>query len=393
MTKSEKEVSAPVSDINQNGDGQMVSGADVLDQNISDLESGKQRDPATESSNSSEVNAESKASAAVVVAEKHGRLRRLLDGRSIPIILAIGFMLLLHRCHQELYFVVDTLGNFSWQAMVGLVGLGIYQAYKKRWKWCGVALLLAMFPLWDLSPFYLPAEQPAAGETQVRLLSLNVLYTNKDYDAVEQLVVDVDPDIICFVEFSAEWQAAFATRLPEYKHVRYQPRGGLLGNVIYSRVPFSPIDEDVPVQDIKLGFAAAKFDFDGQVVNLVNIHTSSPGRFQRWIWREEHIMDIERLAGRFSWREHVVMVGDFNCTSHSRSFRRMILESRMRDSRAGKGIQNSWPSWLMPLQICIDHVLVSEYVHVHGRRVERNVGSDHYPIVTDLSFNRPKKKK
>ena len=58
------------------------------------------------------------------------------------------------------------------------------------------------------------------------------------------------------------------------------------------------------------------------------------------------------------------------------------------DTRAGFGVQPTFPasSWLV--RIPIDHVLVSCSVGVTERRVERDVGSDHLPVVVDLKLPR-----
>ena len=309
-----------------------------------------------------------------------------LVGWSIPLTCILAASLLIHRFDRELVFFVDTLGNFRWQLVLCLLALTIYQLAKGRWKWGCATLLLLLLPLWELSGFYLPAWQPPAGESKIRLLTLNVLHTNQNYDHIEKFIDEVDADIVCLVEFSAEWHQQYRERLKSYPYTVYQPRGQLMGNVIFSRIPFEPQEREHNELVPSLGLAAGKFKIDGQVINLFNIHTSSPGSFIRWVRREMHMEFMKQLTNRFPTKEHIVMVGDFNCTSHSQSFQRLIRETRMRDSRNGQGIQNSWHSWMFPLQICIDHVLVSERVHVHHRRVERYVGSDHYPVVTELSF-------
>lgn len=54
------------------------------------------------------------------------------------------------------------------------------------------------------------------------------------------------------------------------------------------------------------------------------------------------------------------------------------------DSRDGFGLQATYPTSPMWLQIPVDHVLHTCTFGVTERRVERDVGSDHLPIVVDL---------
>ena len=85
---------------------------------------------------------------------------------------------------------------------------------------------------------------------------------------------------------------------------------------------------------------------------------------------------------------HVIVMGDFNATTHCRSIDWFLKNSGLRDSRTGFGLQNSWPAGWWPFMICIDHAFVSEHVHVHSRQTARNVGSDHLPVLVELSFGR-----
>jgi len=54
------------------------------------------------------------------------------------------------------------------------------------------------------------------------------------------------------------------------------------------------------------------------------------------------------------------------------------------DSRAGAGVGASFPAASAILRIPIDHLLASCEIGVRERRVERDVGSDHLPVVLDL---------
>jgi len=63
--------------------------------------------------------------------------------------------------------------------------------------------------------------------------------------------------------------------------------------------------------------------------------------------------------------------------------RRLLL---LPDSRAGRGIQPSWPASLpAALRIPIDHCLVSPGIAVVGRQLGPQVGSHHLPVIVDLA--------
>jgi endonuclease/exonuclease/phosphatase (EEP) superfamily protein YafD len=57
----------------------------------------------------------------------------------------------------------------------------------------------------------------------------------------------------------------------------------------------------------------------------------------------------------------------------------------LRDTRAGFGIQASWPTQIPPLGIPLDHCLVSPELVVLDRRLGPAVGSDHRPVILELA--------
>jgi endonuclease/exonuclease/phosphatase family metal-dependent hydrolase len=80
-----------------------------------------------------------------------------------------------------------------------------------------------------------------------------------------------------------------------------------------------------------------------------------------------------------------MLIGDLNMTSDSPVFQNFLRETGLRDTRAGFGIQATWPTNVPVLWIAIDHCLVSDKVLVHDRRVGPGVGSDHLPLTVDVS--------
>lgn len=87
-----------------------------------------------------------------------------------------------------------------------------------------------------------------------------------------------------------------------------------------------------------------------------------------------------------------LVIGDFNTTSCPPHFQSFTNTAGLRDSRTGSGIQPTWPAlWFHPLQICVDHCLVSPHFIVRNRTTGPNVGSDHYPIIVDLALRENEK--
>jgi len=93
----------------------------------------------------------------------------------------------------------------------------------------------------------------------------------------------------------------------------------------------------------------------------------------------------ERVRGL---EEPLVLMGDFNTTPWSRLFARLVARTGLCDSRAGFGVQATFPSDMAVIRIPIDHVLASCAIGVRARRIGPQVGSDHLPVIVDLTIPR-----
>jgi endonuclease/exonuclease/phosphatase (EEP) superfamily protein YafD len=95
-------------------------------------------------------------------------------------------------------------------------------------------------------------------------------------------------------------------------------------------------------------------------------------------------VQLAEIAPRAAGAGPVVIMGDFNATPWSRPFAWLREHTGLCDSRAGFGIQASYPTESTLLRIPIDHLLASCTVGVRDRRIGRDVGSDHVPVLVDL---------
>ena len=79
-------------------------------------------------------------------------------------------------------------------------------------------------------------------------------------------------------------------------------------------------------------------------------------------------------------------MGDLNISMWAHHYARFEEVSGLSNARRGFGVAPTWPVWLFPGLIPIDHVLVSEQVVVTDFRTGPSIGSDHLPIVVRFTF-------
>ena len=75
---------------------------------------------------------------------------------------------------------------------------------------------------------------------------------------------------------------------------------------------------------------------------------------------------------------------DLNISQFSPHFQRLLKDGGLRSGADGFGWQPTWPAFMPPAGIQIDHALVNSRVIVEHFSAGASVGSDHRPIVADL---------
>ena len=223
----------------------------------------------------------------------------------------------------------------------------------------------------------------AASAPTYRALQLNVLTENHRYASVADLLRRVRPDFAVLEEVDEPWVAALHAALAEYPYVYSWPRSDNFGIAVFSRRKmveqrthlWGP--KQMPVLELAL-------DLDGRKLRVFGIHPPPPTSPAGWRLRDDELRWTAKAAGQAS--RPLMVFGDMNTTSWAPVFGELLRGGRLLDSRAGFGIQPSWPDANVFLRIPIDHVLVSPEVAVRRRWIGPPVGSDHRPVVVDFSL-------
>jgi endonuclease/exonuclease/phosphatase (EEP) superfamily protein YafD len=123
---------------------------------------------------------------------------------------------------------------------------------------------------------------------------------------------------------------------------------------------------------------------EGREMVLVGTHPLPPIGEARSALRNDQLRAIAEFLNQTDARR--VLVGDLNTTSWSPHFRELLAAADLVDSRRGFGVQPTWFALGGLLRLPIDHVLVSPEIEVMSRRIGPDIGSDHRPVIVDLSL-------
>jgi endonuclease/exonuclease/phosphatase (EEP) superfamily protein YafD len=244
-----------------------------------------------------------------------------------------------------------------------------------------VAILVASLNVASVAPPLDDRAEAAAPGAPLRLLLVNVEAGNDRYDELVRLVRKVRPDAIGVTELDATWAGELARRLPGYRHRLLVPQDGAYGAGVYSRLPLEARVHRFPATEGPPTIVARLRPPGGDELTFVVTHVHTP--FAGSI----HARQLEALAAaRPRLGRRVAVCGDFNTVPWSAAFRR-LADHGLVDLYDGSWPGYSWPTWSPFLRLPIDNCLVAGVIvadHRHGP----DIGSDHYPLIVDLSVPR-----
>jgi endonuclease/exonuclease/phosphatase (EEP) superfamily protein YafD len=265
----------------------------------------------------------------------------------------------------------------------------------------GVAATLTCAYVW-LGPIIRPFLRRRASHSPfIRLATYNLLWVNKNEDAVVEAIRALDADVVALQEVTPAHQAAIEAALAlDYPYRILQPGHEAYGNGLISRLQFTVCPAELQDPDWIGEPIVATFAFAGRDVTAVCCHSApvrtSPAARER---QSRALVAYARGLNR-----PCAILGDFNATPSNQSY--SILCHGLRDvwRSAGRGLGHTFPGpawtraqgdglprplrrfvphWLMR----IDHIFVSEHWWPLYARVSLvHGGSDHRAVVADLAL-------
>lgn len=254
-----------------------------------------------------------------------------------------------------------------------------------------VGALAAVLLLWDIAPRVL-AEDPPAGRTPVRIMSLNLLTGIASPGAVVALAEREEVDIIALQELTPEAierldASGLGRRFPlrELRPVR-----GSRGSGIYasSAIRLEPLPDFRAREERVFRTARADLGVAGAApFEMLSIHLNSPKTDPAVRAWEGDFAALPPATPKGPLR---MLVGDFNATLDHRVFRE-LLDKGYRDAAevAGAGLEPTREAdERLPLPTTIDHVVVDERIGVARFSAHEVPGSDHRAVIATLALPR-----
>ncbi len=308
------------------------------------------------------------------------RLLVILAGIAVAFFTGCGFL-------GGIHWTLDVASHFRLQylllAAACLAALIVFRMCRPVVVLFPAAALAANLVV--IVPLYLPAPRPAEkglGGHTLRILAFNTWRLNDNSDEVIVFIQDCKPHI-AFIQETTRRVRQDITRLAGRFEIRMTKHNILLV-ARDSGVPLEILDiRDGPLEGERSMLLDARFGT--RRFKLLGAHLPAPRKHA-----VENALQFERMA---AWYRNqslpAILIGDFNATTWSAAFRKLMRKTDLHNSQIGFGVQGTWYSrWPLGLNallcIPIDHCLHSPMFETVMRRVGPATSSNHLPLLVEL---------
>lgn len=298
-----------------------------------------------------------------------------------------------------LWWAAELFSHFAWHYMLLAATFAIFLLFYRKVFFFIIATLVFAFNLYQVYPLYVQSDAPNTASTQatiadeVKILQYNLMWDSSKKENTLDWLLDQkkdDVDIMVFQEVSEEWREVLRPLLIHFNHVVTTSNESkrdlmVLSDLTLIRSKKELIGEkeilnlDVITNNHVLPFS------------LIALHAPSPLGDERALERDVILQRTTDIAGMKQPSDNIIIVGDFNSSPFSPAFKHMLRDGNLKDSWRGFGYNGTWPHFLpSEFGISIDHLLTSQNVMTIDKEVvRRQLGSDHYPIITTLNIKKP----
>jgi endonuclease/exonuclease/phosphatase (EEP) superfamily protein YafD len=299
------------------------------------------------------------------------------------------------------WWLADLAANLRTQLLVGLMTLATIVAFIARRRLAMVLFAMLVLNAIAILPAFLSyavnSPVPLAGNATVaqpasisfRVCSNNVYISNPNHDRIIASIDEAAADVLAIVELSN----ALADRIQDHMgdthpvFVSGINDDGTFGIGLWSKHPVEHSEVFYLCEPL-VPSIEADININGRQVRVIATHPIPPVSNRAFAARNLHLTMLAERVQMFrdlNPQTPVILVGDLNLTPWSPHFDRLLSQSGLQSTAAGRGLQPTWYRWRSPLfGLIIDHGLCTPDVHCTGRRILGDTGSDHRPVVFDF---------
>ncbi len=236
-----------------------------------------------------------------------------------------------------------------------------------------------------------PIADPVDASGDMRIATLNAGDHRSKVSRIVAYLQQLNADVVCLQEVSAEHLAAFDEDLvDEYPYRAYQGKG-LDGLALLSKFPIRSAEKLRWTGQLAHQFA--KLNVDGRTLNVINAHPFAS--IAALGDKSPAAEDVRQIAALASQGEPTLVMGDFNSTDQTHAYH--ALESaglndafRHVQGTFGPTFPVAWRFYRLPVPplVRIDFHWYTDHFVATESRVGPDASSDHLPLESTIAWRR-----
>jgi endonuclease/exonuclease/phosphatase (EEP) superfamily protein YafD len=249
--------------------------------------------------------------------------------------------------------------------------------------------------LWWILPFTclwrkeVQTSSDNCADKQLSILTSNVLTPNRNADALIDLVNLHQPDVLVTLESDQWWEDKLKVIETDMPYNVKCPLDNLYGMHVYSRLPLEEqeicylVEQDIPSIHVCLTLRT------GDKVRAHFLHPAppSPTENAESAERDAELVMVAKSVAKSN--QPVIVTGDLNDVAWSATTRLFRKISGLLDPRVGRGAFNTFHVDFLSARWPLDHLFHSSHFTRHDLQRLPSIDSDHFPLLTRLSFTSP----
>lgn len=283
------------------------------------------------------------------------------------------------------HWFADLFAHFRWQYLIVSLLAVLWSIWRRRRKVAGLSVITLMLNAWligSLAGRTSFSAKSSVSHEGVRVVSLNVLTSNKRHGEVLEYLRSCDADLIFLMEVDDVWSSAMEPLIATHPHHLMHPQSDNFGIALFSRLP---LQELRVVHEFQMGpdigpyttpSVAARLQIGTRELLFYGIHPVPPGGNTAWLSRNNQLRAVARHIA--ASKTPSLVMGDFNSTPWCEGMR-SIREVGSLDFHSS--LPPWQPTWRVTsvFAIPIDHTLCTSSLIITRRQIGPDVGSDHRP--------------
>ncbi len=317
--------------------------------------------------------------------ERGPLIRRLVELAGWAVVAGVGLVMLTQAIGWNGTRLIAVLQSLTPYGVLPVLAVSAMGLWKQREGLATTGALVGIGAFVLSIPLVIPPGQasPIPDATAVRVAAVNLLFDNPVVaDAADDLL-ELDPDVIVFSEYTSEHQRLLLDHplADRYPHQINRDGRFARGMAVWSKLEISSVAPSPPESRT---VDAVLMSPDGPL-RVLAVHPPTPVfDFHAWATELERIGEVASAAA-----EPTLAVGDFNASYWHPVFRDLLRQGFADAHIAhGSGWSTSWPTdqFVQPF-VRLDHALTGPGLISTDIQDFRVPGSDHTGFVVAVTLS------